>query len=165
MLCFFRNAHADTSTINNILRHASEINSENNPDSSLRISNVAAKLAMAEGDMKSLAAAYYYMGKAYILKKEYTLALQRILSSDSLYKLLEDTEGLAMTNLQLGLLEYSQHNYTDALPYFKTAKDAARLIGNTKITGTADYLSGLSYLEMNELQKAESLLVSAIENK
>jgi two-component system NtrC family sensor kinase len=161
----FNPLYADTTTINRLIREASAVNSENNPDSSLKILKVAERLALASGENKSLAGTYYQIGKSFILKKEYTLAMQRILSADSLYKLLNDTEGIALTNLQLGLLEYSQHNYPDAIPYFKTTIEASKLIGNVKIISTANYLSGLCYLELNELDKAETLLKSSAESK
>jgi two-component system NtrC family sensor kinase len=164
--CFFCTgtllAEPDTTTINKILRAAIGVLAENNADSSLKLSYTAERLAIAGGDNKSLAQAKYQIGKCYLNKKDYMLAMQNIISADSLYRLINDSTGIASTSLQLGLLEYTQHDYNDAIPYFTATSTLAQQLGNEKLLSTSQYLLGLIYLELYSLDKADSLLNHAL---
>lgn len=149
---------ADTTKIRIELDKAVQYNSENNPESSYVSANEALQLAIKINDRKLEAAAEYHLGKSFMLQGDYTNSMQHILASEELYTAINDSLGIGQSNLQLGLIEYIQKNYLDALPYFNTSYSIGDKLGNNRLSSTSCYLIGRIYLETNQLQKAELLL-------
>ena len=156
---------ADTTTIGIELRKAAMYNLENNPDSSFISANSALQQSIKIKDRGLQADAEYQLGRSYMLQGDFTNSMQHILVAEDIYTQTKDSNGIGQANLQLGLIEYTQRNYLDALPYFNAAYNISDKIGNKKLTSTSCYLIGRIYLETNQLQKAEILLNLAIRIK
>lgn len=97
-------------------------------------------------------------GYLLLAKYEFTLnnqlekATKYLIVSYTLYDSLKDEYGKMDVNLQLGLIQYSIKDYTEAINYF--SKISINKKNNDKQKATAIYLSALSYSELNQFNKA-----------
>ncbi len=156
---------ADTSHINSLISKAANYNLENIPDSSYLYGDSALKLATGINNIRLQAASEYQIGKALMIKGEYINAMERIINAERLFRTVNDSNGMGQANMQLGVIEYTQKNYLDALPYFNTSYSISDKINNKKLASTNCYLIGRIYLETNQLQKAELLFNMALRAK
>lgn len=87
-------------------------------------------------------------------------AAEYLISSLALYETLKDNEGIASSNLQLGIISYDLQNYHEAINYFENVLKKSKT--NNTIRATANYLSALSYSEIDSFSKAINLFDYAI---
>ncbi len=82
------------------------------------------------------------------------------LESLALYTELNDIEGIARCNLQLGVLNFDIQNFETAVNYFQNILNTNT--ENTRMRGVAHYLLALSFSELKEFEKAEKMFDLAV---
>jgi adenylate cyclase len=118
--------------------------------------------ASQESEFKSgEALANYYLGLWHIHFNNFYKAVPYIQNAKKIYEIQKDNEGLSKCYLQLGVVHYAEKKYAEALEFFNAGLEKIVTQANNPLETRLYYLTGLCYLELNELKEAEIRLKKA----
>ncbi|MBK8848400.1 MAG: GHKL domain-containing protein [Bacteroidetes bacterium] len=106
--------------------------------------------------------ANYLLGKYYLSQANYPAAMENFTVASILFRNLNDKKYFALTQMQLGIVLYTQKQWSEALPYFETGARDLLIIGDTLNSATCNYLSGLASFEDKDYSNGEKMLKQAL---
>ena len=110
----------------------------------------------------ALANSYYLNGKFYISIFDFDAAMESFIKADNIYKKENLNREHGLTQLQFGVLLYTQQNYLAAINYFDNAYSVLKAYRDTFNSITCRYLVGLSLIECNKYKEAELILMEML---
>ncbi len=120
----------------------------------------AVRCSKQAGDEKSEAKSLLLLGKVEFRElSPRDTPTKLFLESLSIYSALEDSIGMAMVNLQLGLVNYEIHNFQGAIPYFQSVLNSNQT--EEHLHGLAQYLLAISYSELGYFGEAKEMFEMA----
>jgi signal transduction histidine kinase len=156
----------DTATVNQIYRLI-ESRLRNAPGTGQLTEDAlkAKQLAVSNGDKLLIADALTNLVRAHLIRYESFKALEYALEALSLYRQSGDHEKTGYILMQLGVIYYTQKNYTRSLEYYNDAVNEYALSGNESYISTLFYLSGINYSKQSNYSSANNFFNRALEIK
>lgn len=136
-----KHPHKDTLYIDLINNIAWELK-HNEPDSSIRLSHYAIRLAKMQNNIFGEAKASRGLGVFFYILGQYDSSLYYSLHAEHLYSSINNKKGIAAAVGLLGILYYEESKYDSALIYFRRALEMDRSVQNEK--GEASNLSNIA---------------------
>ena len=130
-LSFTKNSKKKVDLFNAVSSYYINKSNEKNHDSLEKYTQNALVLAQNINYFKGEADALYYMAKLQLYQNMTDRAMLHFIRSLVLYQKINDDEGIAMCNLQLGVISYLTQNYFDAINYFNSS------VGNNNMKRTS----------------------------
>ncbi len=106
-----------------------------------------------------------FQGKYFIRKAEYPKALERFYNTLQVAQRLKKERFVADAYLQIGIVFYSQKQFTDALDNFNNSLDRYEKLNDLYRESMLCYLVGSTQSDLNNIPEAEKYLDRAIELK
>jgi predicted ATPase len=131
-------------------------------DEAIRKCMRALELFETHQETEDIAQAHNNLAVFHESRRELDLALQHNLRSMNLFRTLGNKRKLANTFLSLGYVYDKRNERTTALDYFESAIVTMEKIGNRYGAGTALMAKGRCYMDMGQLDDAESVLLRAL---
>jgi adenylate cyclase len=153
---------ANTTHINQQQNIAAELMFElKDYDSAWFLLNKTLAASKESGYKSGEALANYYLGLWHIHFNNFYKAVPYIQNAKKIYEMQKDNEGLSKSYLQLGVINYAEKKYSEALEFFNAGLEKISKQANDQLETRLYYLSGLCYLELNEFNEAETRLKKA----
>ena len=125
------------------------------PDSSGFYFDRSLEHAQRSGNQRRIGQAYYSKHRHESMQGNYEKAIEFALAALEAYTLAGDAEGIAESNLVLGITYYYMRNFPDAIKYAERALEIQQENELTAQMGITNQLFSDTYLNMGELEKAE----------
>lgn len=156
----------DTASID-LLNKMIEVRWRNTPGSDQLYETTfkAKQLAASSGNRMLLADALTNLVRVHLLKYESSKALEYALEALSIYRDYEDHNKTGYILMQLGVIYYTQNNYSRSLEYYSDAVNEYSLSGNETYISTLYYLSGINYSKQSNHPSANSFFHRALDIK
>lgn len=105
-------------------------------------------------DPKFIAKSYYMNGQLLMNFNEYKKSKENLIHALHFYQKINDSSGVGMVYMQLGLLNYLQKYYVDAATLFEKAEQNLRKINKIHEASICTYLIALCDLEIKNYEQA-----------
>ncbi len=136
--------------------------SQNKPDSA----NIFLQQAMVTGsqleDANLKGMTSYLEGKLYLMLMDYDRAMTCFIEADKVFKKAGLKKEHGLTEMQFGILLYTQQNYKAAVDYFKSSNLLLENGKDTLNAITTKYLLGLTLTELGTFADAERVLKESL---
>lgn len=105
---------------------------------------------------------YYLLGKFYISQINYPAAMENFTLAAKVFESVNDKNNFALTQMQLGIVLYTQKQFGEALPYFESGAEDLLLLKDSLNAATCRYLGGLANFENRNYSESEKMLKQAL---
>lgn len=150
----------DIGTLNRLI----EMQWENNPAAENIIEQAQKTLELAKGSGNEMLQgdAHINLVRLHLSYYESALALKEALDALKIFQKYKLPEKTAYTFLQLGVIYFTQYDYSQSLKYYASAIKEYKKINNVRYLSMLYYLSGINYSKLNHHPQAYSYFQKAL---
>ena len=148
-----------TATIYNQL--ATALLEHNKPYEAKEVATQAFIIAKDKAEQKEMALANQTLGQISQVSFDYTNAVQYYLNAQSIWRSMDNKEGIAYSNFLVGQVYYLEDEYKQALPYLNEATELYEKTNNRNKIAPVQKVLGDVYYKQNFIGKAKASYVQA----
>jgi signal transduction histidine kinase/CheY-like chemotaxis protein len=132
------------------------------PQLRMKLALKSYNLAQSCGDKKLVADATKAVALAHFRLNNYRAAEDSLQKAFIIYKLINDSLGIAETYYSLGVCNYRQGNYIDAFDFYKRALDIALKISDSATIAKSYNVLGLLYYDISNFELSKEFILKSL---